>query len=365
MTIMDTLCKKWLLTVCVIVCSNTLTAQEKVSKTITETYALTNTGEFHLNNKYGDVTINGWDKNSLVVTMDITATHKKKEYAENLLERINPEVKELSGLVSITSEISEKSTNFFARYFNKVNPFDFDRSNIQINYTVYLPSNAELEITNVFGDVIIEDWNGKLKGDIQHGDVWINKDLNNADITVRYGKLRAKSINYGNIRLKNGSMDLSESRDLRINSSGTTIAIEKVSSLEIYSSKDEIRIEELGSVYGELQFTNMQSKMVSGVIDLSMKIADFKVAKISAPTVGISLDQESSEISLNIAGLAFKFDATLEQGLLRLPKSFENVNSEIIDKGRRIREITASYGDNPEGKISIRGKKGVVLLKEL
>lgn len=342
-----------------------LLGQEKVSKKVERTYTMTNGGELYVDNKYGDITVTGWEKNSLAVTIQISVTHKKKENAKKMLDRINPQIKDAGDFVGITSEIQEKSTNIFSRYFNKANPFDFDKGNVRIDYTIHLPFGAEMDITNKFGDVIIEDWTGKLNGDVQHGDIWINENLNNADISVKYGKLRAKSINYGNIRLKNASLDMDSSRDLRLNSSGGTIKIEKVSLLELFSSKDDITIQKVRKINGDLRFTRMYLNTIEESADLTLKVTDLKVAKIYNPDVVVDLRQESSEINLNISNFEFKFNATLEQGLLRIPKSFKNVDTKMLDKGKRIREIKASYGKNPSGEISITGKKGAIQLKEI
>jgi hypothetical protein len=55
----------------------------------------------------------------------------------------------------------------------------------------------------------------------------------------------------------------------------------------------------------------------------------------------------------------------LEEGLLRLPKTFENIETQMIDKGKKIRDIKATYGNSKEGSISITGEKGAILLKDL
>ena len=361
---MDIFYKKIAICFFIVALGHTLHAQEKVSKKITHDFPMTNAGEFKLENKYGNVNVYGWDKNSTTITIEISVSHKKKDNANDLLARINPKVTHMDDLVDILFEITQKNKSFFNKYFNKANPFDLDRSNVQINYTIYLPKSAELNITNKFGDVIIEDWNGKLKGDVQHGDMWINKDLNNVDLDIKYGKLRAKSINYGNIRLKNGTFDMESAEDLRINSGGTTITIEKVSSLEIYSSKDVVIIEEAGKLHGNLKYSDLRVERLTEDVNLTMKLAEFRVAKILNNEAVIILDQISSEISLNVAGFGLNFDATLEEGLLRLPKSFANVNSEMIDKGKRIRKITATYGNKLSGKVSITGHKGAILLKD-
>ena len=361
---MDTLYKKILFLGMLILVGQLLLSQEKISKNISKEYPMSNVGTLRLENKYGDINLYGWDRKNISITVSITVMHKKKENAEDLLKRINPSIQQLNDFVEINFEIADKSESFFTKYFNKANPFDFDRSNVQVNYTIYMPLNAKLDVTNKFGHVFLEDWKGALNANIEHGDLWISENLNKADIEMKYGKVRAASINYGNIDIKNGDLDINESKNLRINSSGTEIGIKNATSLELFSSKDEVNLEEVGTIYGNLKFTNVTIERLQKEIDLTMKITDFKVMQILNSDVDISIVQESSDISLNISKFPHKFNATLEEGLLRLPKTFKNVNSTVLDKGKKVREITADYGNKPLGSISIKGLKGVVLLRE-
>ena len=361
---MDILCKKLLAVALVLVIGQSVTAQEKVSKKISKTYPITNAGELHLENKYGNINLHGWDKDEVSVAIDITVNHRKKENAEDLLKRINPIVHEGDNFVSVKYKITEKSSGWFARLIDETNPFDFNKSNLQIDFTVYLPVNAELKVTNTFGDVIIEGWSGKLKALVEHGDIWLSDNLNKADITMRYGKLRAQNIDYSSIDIKNGELDLGNSKSLRLNSSGTDISLDAITSLEIYSNKDDISAEEVNTMFGNLKFTTLELERLVKEVDITLKIADFRVSKIMSPDVAILIQQESSEISLNVTGFPHRFEATLEQGLVRMPKSFENINSKMLDKGKKLREIFATYGNSSTGEISISGSKGVVLLKE-
>lgn len=340
-------------------------SQEKVSKTIEKTYPLTNTGELHLDNKYGNIIINGWQENTIQIVVEIEVSKKKKEDALDLLARINPKINSTNDFINITSLIEEKSNSMFSRLFEKANPFDFDKANIQINYDIYLPQNAEINITNKFGDIIMSGWNGKLKMNQQHGDIWINKSLENANIEMKFGKLKTKSITYGNIQFKNGEIDIEESKELKINSSGTTISIENVASLEIHSSKDKINIQQLGNIKGELMFSNMNLNSVSDDINLTMEVADFWVSKLKKSNTNVIITQESSELNINISGTSIDFNASLEQGVLRIPKSFTNIKTDMIDKRKRIRDVSASYGKNSsKGKFQIIGKKGIIVLSE-
>lgn len=363
--IMDTLCKKLLWLALLLVVSTSVTAQDNVSKKITKTYAMTNAGKLHMENKYGNININGWDKDEVSIEIAITVNHRKKENAQELLKRIQPITKESDNFVSLGYEIIEKGSGFFANLFDKANPFDFDRSNIQIDFTVNMPKKAELKVTNTFGDVLIEDWSGKLRALVEHGDVWISENLNKADITMRYGKLRVKNISYASVDIKNGEIDMGNSKSLRLHSSGSDIALDVITSLEIYSNKDDIGIEEISTMFGNLKFTTLELKRLTKDVDMTLRVADFRVAEIANPTADIAIEQESSEISLNVTNFPHQFDAILEQGLVRMPKSFENIDSKMLDRGKKLREIKATYGKDTQGRISISGKKGVVLLKEL
>lgn len=342
----------------------TMFSQVELKKQINETFSMTNAGELHIDNKYGDVIINGWEENSISITIDIMVTNKKKDNAESLLERIVPNIKSTSNYVEIISEISEKNTNLFFKYFNKVNPFDFDKSNVDINYTINLPINSEINVINKFGDVVLDNWTGKLKANIQHGDLWINESLTNADIDVKYGNLKAKSLDYATIILKNGKLIADNSKKLLLKADGSIIEMLKVDMLELHSSKDDISIEKIGTLDGYLNFTNMSVKIINSDINLNMKISEFCVDEIIQKLTNITIKQESSEVAINIKNLSFKFKATLEQGVLRLPRACTSVNTKLLDKGKRVREISASYGNALNGSFIIKGKKGIITLKE-
>ena len=347
-----------------LIVSYQLFSQETITKKIEKTFEMTNAGELHIENKYGNVNITGWEENNIAITIAIKANSKKKENTEDLINRIVPKFKSADNFVSVVSEINKKNTSLFSRYFNKVNPFDFDKSNIEISYTIYLPSKAEIDITNKFGDIIIDNWTGKLKANTEHGDLWVNQSIANANIDMKFGKLRTKSIAYGNISLKNGAIDIENSQDLSLTTSGTTIELNKINALELISSKDEITIENVENIRGTIKFSNVQLDTVVSTIDLSLKIADLNVSKMNKADALVTIHQESSDVTMNITNLSFKFDATLEEGLLRLPKSFTNIKSNVIDKGKKIRKIDASYGKLRNGTFSFTGKKGTILLKE-
>jgi len=157
---------------------------------------------------------------------------------------------------------------------------------------------------------------------------------------------------------------MGDSKDMRLTSSGTEIGMGTINSLELYSNKDDIILDQAGTIYGNLKFSTLVLDRLTQDVDLSMKIADFKVMRITSEQAQIAIEQESSDISLTVTDFSHRFDATLEQGVVRLPKSFENVHSNMLDKGKKLRKIAGTYGKDKTGSIKINGIKGIVTLRE-
>ena len=355
--------KSVLVAVCCLMGAITL-AQSERTKSWSRSYDLPATGSVQIENKYGNVVINGWNREELKVSIDIKVVHRKDENAKKLIERIQPKVTQAGDFVRITSEIVDKSSSLFGRYFNKANPFDFDKSNVQIDFEIYMPQNAELNVINKFGDLVIGAWYGDLDANVQHGDVWVNDRISTAKIDMKFGKLNLREIGYGNIKMSNGSIDVENAQKLKIISSGSDVNLDKISNLELYSSKDEVMLEAIGTLRGDFKFSNVDIASVNSEMFLTLRIAEVEVRQILSPSPEIDIVQESSEIKLDVSGLSFDFRATLEQGLLRVPKTFTNIKTNVTNAGKKIREITAKYGSGTKGDFTINGIKGAIVITD-
>ncbi len=356
--------KKLLLLTVAFSISQTIVAQETISKTIKKNLSINADGTFYLNNKYGNVEIKGWDEDHLDIIMTVKVFDKKEDEALKLLECIQTEIKIVGDMIYVTSEVLEKSGNTISRYFNKVNPIKLDKNSVQIDYTISIPKNISIDINNKFGDVIIDNFEGKLNAILQHGDMWINNNINNATVNLKFGKLKAKDITNAFIELKNAELDLKSSELIEVKSSGSVIEINKIMKLNLISNKDKIVVNRVDKIEGDVKFSDIRIGTLVDMVDLSMKITDFSIMHIENSNTYINIDQESSDININISGTEFKFRAYLTEGVLKIPKTFNNIETKMIDKGKRLREIGATFGKNPTGKLSVSGYRGTIILKD-
>lgn len=360
----DIFYKKLLLLLLILMSGKIVHAQEKTSKKIEKSFKFTDNTKISIDNTYGDITINGWSKNIVQVAVSVEVNHERNNDAESLLSRIQTEIVNSGNIIKIQSVINKSNEGFFTKYFSKSSSPDLDKSNLKINVTVNAPHKAKLDITNKFGDIIVGNKNSKLKIAIEHGDLWVNDTITSANIDMKFGKISSKKISHGSITLKNGAAKIAKSDQLYITSSGSKLNIESVRLLELNSSKDEIYIKYANNLQGNLEFSKLEVDLIGDEVNLSTKIADVKLNSFKKTNPTIHLEQQSSEFNINVAGLSFKFDALLEQGLLRIPVTFKNINTEIINNSKKIRKINADYGVDATGNFTINGTKGIIIIKE-
>ncbi|MFV9551868.1 hypothetical protein [Algibacter sp. PT7-4] len=339
--------------------------QNKVNREIKKNYAFSHDGTFYLDNKYGDVFINGWDKDSIKILIKVEVKGKNIEKANDLLKRIKSNIVSTKSQVIVKSKIEEKETSFFNKYINKIDPFKNEKSNTSINYTVYLPKYANVEVLNKYGDIIVSGWNGKLNADVEHGDLRLTDSIATSTLSVKYGKLRANILNKTKIKAKDASVSFNYSSVLKLETEGSTIAIDTVGKLDINSNKDDLVINKTNNTFGKVKYSKIVFNTITTKANLNLYLAELRVLNFKTKNPIVNIQQKSSEVYINISNTNFNFEAELEQGVLRIPKSMHNIKSKVLDEKNKIRQIQALYGTKTKGVFNITGYKGVIIFKEL
>lgn len=339
--------------------------QSKVTKEVKKTVLLTDNGALYLNNKYGDVFINGWNKDSIQIVVNIEVKGKNLDKAKDLLKRITPNIVNTKTQVIVKSEIGEKETSFFNKYFKKIDPFKSEKANTDINYTVYLPKHAQVEVFNKYGDIIISGWNGKLIADVEHGDLRITDNITTSKLSIKYGKLRANTLHNASINAKDATVFFDNAEVLKLESDGSEINIETVNELDINSNKDDLEINSINNIFGKVKYSKVVLNTVTSKVNLNLNLAELRILKLNTESPVVNVQQKSSEVYINISETNFNFGAELEQGVLRIPKTMHSITSKVLDEKNKIRQIRAIYGKKNKGIFDITGYKGIIIFKEL
>ncbi len=351
---------KLLYTFLLVAYTSFLAAQSTSTKVVLRSFPMTSDGKVLVDSKYGDIEFSTWDRDSVRVEITIIVDDEE----EDLLERINPSFEFIEDYLEVSSHIEAKKQGYFHRMFRAINPLEFDKTEVDIHYHVKLPVRTQINANNKYGDVIVNECPGAFNAHVEHGDIRISGDIGYSDVYLRFGHLRSRTLKRGEIDVKNGRVDITNAQHLELKSDGTEIEIDSIQTMRISSEKDHIVISSISSCTGDLKFSDIRIEQLTNFIDLKLHQTDLKINNISPGTSTLNLDQNSSDIELQMNKSGIEITASLEGGLLRVPKSVENLDVTYIDKKDDIRNVTAKYGHPPYSQLNIEGKKGYILIKE-
>src|SRR5207245_1623043 len=104
---------------------------EKIKK-INRSYTVASKDGLSIENKYGTVEINTWDKNEFKVEITIKSTAESDANAQKQLDRVSINERRTGERIQFITEISNMGSN----WGNKG-----DKRSLEINYMVFMPKN--------------------------------------------------------------------------------------------------------------------------------------------------------------------------------------------------------------------------------
>ncbi len=337
--------------------------QSKASKLQNEVLSSKSIEKAIVQNKYGDVSVSQSPNDSIYVSYQIEASKKDLDHAEELLDRINTSINSSSSLLFIDVTLAKSERKFFDRVFSRIETGD-DKSDVNINLDLKLPQKVNVEINNEFGNILMDLKVEKFECTLKHGDLRVTENLSELDLTHHYGRAILRDANQGRIILKNSRFECGSMTELNLISKGSEIEINTVEKLRFESKKDEAQISALGGANIQLNFSGLRLNSISKNLDARIKLSDLRIDHFEGKQQELDIDQDNSEIDIDLSNTSFKIIGNMEKGTFRVPDLTKDANVEILDEDKNKRLITGTYGNDVPGTIEIKGKKGYVLLRD-
>ncbi len=295
------------------------------SKTIEKEYKET-VKDIDVWNAFGNIEISRWDKPTLKVTVTVKVLAWDEDDAERFIGKISPEFKmenNETGRYSFSSTTSlsniknicncKKDGIVYAPWFKK----NAEVKKYSINYQIKLPSSVDnIYIANNFGNVTIPDFTGTLKMylrnvNLKAGKLILNKDK--STINIRYGKATVESLE--NIEFCSYSckeINIKNITNVKGNTRFSTINISDAKDFVITSKNDKISIDNLESLEGTGNFTDIAVRHLYNSLKFYDKSGTIEIENIDPAFKTISLAGQYNDYILNLGKLNYILKADLE-----------------------------------------------------
>lgn len=338
--------------------SCTLSAQE-IKKDFHQEFKAGTATTLEINNRYGDVVVQGWTKDQIVVDVKVTIEMSDKSRAEKLLSYINIKFSEDGDHISAKTVIDD---NFNFSGWGGSRRFSID-------YSVKMPTGANLDLTNKYGNTDIDELHGLVTLDIKYGDISADKLTRGNDkplnkLTLAYGKGSIDEAGWLDVYARYApSVSIDKSQALLLDSKYSKVKIGATSSLVGESKYDNINVEEIKNIVLQSGYTSAKIGTVTKKINFQGSYGSFDVTSIPAGFESIEVKTSYMGVKLGIdEGASYVLDAHSSYGSIKFNEENFRHEKHIVENNSTTLSGTVGKEKEPKATVKVSTSYGQVKL---
>ena len=332
-----------------------LTLPQLVSGQFTETrqiskrFKITPETRIELTNKYGKIEFNAWEKDSVVINIEISVEDKKLSKLEKSLDNIDFETISNPNFLIVRTVVGDNMGSI-EKELQKLMETVFQASgNMEINYSVWLPITNELKVENKFGDIYIGDYSGDIEIDLSNGNLKSHDFDGKTKITLNFGDATINNIKNGTFECNYGEVYLKDADKLHISSKSSEFEINNISDLSTESRRDKFRIKKADLVDAKGSFSNFRLSELTDRAILRVEYGDIEIEKIANDFSSVYIESNSTDIDLYFNNNSkFNFEITNTKSETRFGQKINIDSEETLDEKEKKVKLTGSYGEKAE-----------------
>jgi hypothetical protein len=278
---------------------------------------------------------------------------------------ININITGSSFLIRAESEFNQNIDILFETFkgmTNKLIPYE---SRLQINYFISAPEYLDMQITNKYGDVYMENNTGKFSLSLSNGSFKANSLNESNQIELIFCDATINKIRKGYINASFSDVEIGESQDIKINSISSRFDLKRAGKFDTESRRDKYYIGTVSEVRGNSYFTDYRIGELEKVIDIVAKYGSLNADNIQKGLDFININSSYSDISLTFDPAAsYNLDIRYINAFLILPEKNSEIEKKTVSDDKKEYMAFGTVGRNPRNaKVSIDATRGNIYVK--
>ena len=308
-------------------------------KTVVKVFDVRPNEMLSIDNRYGDVKVLLWDKQSIRIDITITANAASEQKVSEVIDAVDIEEKRSSNNIIVQTVIGAgpQRNNWRGKK---------GENSLRIDYLIQMPKQNPLNLKNSYGDTDIARFIAPLA------------------VETRYGNFRAENLaNVTNdIIVQYGNAVIGQMMQGKLQSNHSEINLDKVKSLELVNKFGSLNIGEVGSLKADIGYCGVQIGTLTGDGTVKLNYADnFSINESTADNIDIRAAYSSVVIPVRQPA---RFDVSVTYGNFQYPSktavSFTNKSGT-----RTTRQYEGNIGNaQPASTIRVISTYGNVKLKD-
>lgn len=324
-------------------------------------YKVEESAQVNISNKYGNIVLIPWEKDSVVFEVDYIVKSSKPQTVDALFQMIDFSFFGSPYHVSASTKLQME----YSSVSNILRTITAGSNTLSINYTVHYPSSAQLKLENRFGNIHMNNTKAPVNIILENGDLSAGAISGSLKLEIMYGNANIASMKDGNITVTSGDIDVKTATVVQVQSKLSRINFETVDKLTISSFRDKYYVGSVESLTGKTNFTHLNLYNLETAIQLDSKYGGVYVSKSSKTLKNININGDYSSISIYLNNqVAANFELIYTSGTNLVLTADATVKSKVLvpeskNTYKSVGQIAGTSGNtqifikNREGQISI------------
>ncbi|MFC4634348.1 hypothetical protein ACFO3O_10550 [Dokdonia ponticola] len=332
------------------------TKEKKVKKEFT----VNPDARLKIDNSYGNVNIISWNQNKTVIEVFIKTNGNNEERVQEKLDEIEVDFNGSASFVSATTKFDRGGGRSWWKSWKSSNV------NMEIRYEIKVPLTNDIDISNDYGGITINEIQGNAKISCDYGQFTIGKLLGD-DNSLNFDNTHNVSIEYmksGRITADYSSFNLEKADKIELNADHTKSEFGEVQDLNYVCDYGKLQAEIVGKLTGRGDFLSTTFETIQGDVNLNTSYGSLRINELapSAGDVVIQSDFTGIKIGYN-STYNFTFNISLEYAGLSGEDDLE-ITKKRIESSDKYYE--GYYGNaNSQNNININSEYGGVTFSKL
>ncbi len=319
----------------------------------------------HISNKYGNVNIMPWEKDSVRIEVSMSAQSKQAAKVIKILSTIDCEMISTATSISARTVFYDNSATFWKDVVSYAGQVINTSNNLQINYTVYIPETVPLKIDNKFGNIYMDSHRANVDIALANGDIQARDFSKTLKLKLEFGSASLQDIDDAQLTINYSDITCRKINSLNMNSRSSTMEIENADAIELTSSRDKLVVKSCNSLSGEASFSRIRVNELDAMCTMNTKYGELKLNTLSRNFRTIQVKSEYTDIFLGVnPGAGYSLDLQYDAKTnLNISSQINNqLKKETLNTKTGTMLATGDIGKSGASHISITAKAGALSL---
>lgn len=322
-----------------------ITAQFTESKQIKKRFKISPETRVEITNKYGEINLNTWEKDSVVFDIKIKIEDKKLSRLEKMINDIDIDFTSSQHFLIARTKVGENRSSFEKEILNFMETVLQSDGKIEIDFTVWMPKTNQLKVENKFGDIYIGDYHGDIEIILSNGNLKSHDFSGKTNLKLSFGDATINQLKTGRLDCNYSDIYIKKADKLQIVSKSSDFEITEINEINADSRRDKFRIQLIDKLDAKGSFTNYRINEITDNLNLKTEYGDLDIEKIAPGFNSVYIESKSTDINLYFSEKSeFGFDIIHTKSQTNFCSKIHVKKEEVLDEKEKKVKLTGNFG---------------------